>query len=148
MSQYATIEQMEEMRGAKLVQRVSDKDRSGERIDTVVNAALSRASSLADAFIDKKYQVPLSNPPEFLVAAIIDIALYQMAADVMTGTDEMRKRFDDANALLKNISKGAITLAGNEPAAAPSSGVKNSEGSQNVMTIVPKRVFGRDTEIM
>lgn len=148
MSQYATIEQMEDMRGTKTVLRVSDKDRSGDRNDAAINAALSRASSLADAHIDKKYQVPLSKAPEFLVAAIIDLALYQLAGDAMIGTDEMRKRHDDAIALFKNISKGEITLAGNEPAAAPASGVKNAEGSQNVISIVPKRVFGRDTEIM
>lgn len=149
MPAYATISDMEVMRGADLVLRVSDHDRTGNRNDAALNSALSRASSLADAHIDKKYAVPLAVPPDFLVAAVIDLALYQLAADAMIGTEEMRKRHDDAIKLFKDVAAGAVTLAGNAPAEGgatdPATG---ATGSKGVKVISKTRHFTRQSEIL
>ncbi|KQZ87202.1 hypothetical protein ASD64_07100 [Mesorhizobium sp. Root157] len=146
---YATIEDMERARGVDLVRKLSDKNKTGQRDDAALDAALARASSLADAYIDKKYAVPLASPPDYLVEAVIDIAVYRLAADVMIGTDEFRKRYEDALKLFKDIGKGEITLAGATPADAgtgdPATG---ATGSKGVQVIAPKRYFTRDTEIM
>lgn len=149
MKQYATIEDMERARGADHILALSDKDRTGGRIDLALNEALERASSLADSYIDKKYAVPLQDPPDFLVAAVIDVAEYQLAPDSMIGTDAMYRRYNDAIKLFEKIGAGKVTLAGNEPAASsgtdPATG---AVGSKGVKVIAKKRYFTRDSEIL
>lgn len=146
---YATIADMESARGVDLIRKLSDKNKAGTRADDVLTAALARASSLADAYIDKKYAVPLASPPDYLVEAVIDIAVYRLAADVMIGTDEFRKRYEDALKLFKDIGKGEITLAGATPAdAGTADPATGATGSKGVQVIAPKRYFTRDTEIM
>ncbi len=146
---YATIADMESARGVDLIRKLSDKNKTGQRDDTVLDAALARASSLADAYIDKKYVVPLAAAPDYLVEAVIDIAVYRLTPDGMIGTDEFRKRYDDALKLFKDIGKGEITLAGATPVDAgtgdPATG---ATGSKGVQVIAPRRYFTRDTDIM
>lgn len=146
---YATIADMESARGIDLIRKLSDKNKSGQRDDAALNAALERASSLCDAYIDKKYQVPLAAAPDYLVEAVIDIAVYRLAADVMIGTDEFRKRYEDALKLIKDIGKGEITLAGATPVdVGTGDAATGATGSRGVQVIAPKRYFTRDTEIM
>jgi phage gp36-like protein len=146
---YATIADMESARSAELIRKLSDKNKTGQRDDAVLHAALARASSLADAYIDKKYAVPLASPPDYLVEAVIDVAVYRLVPDAMIGTDEFRKRYDDAIKLFKEIGKGEVTLAGATPidagTADPATG---ATGSKGVMVIAPQRLFKRDTEIL
>lgn len=146
---YATIADMESARGAELIRKLSDKNKTGQRDDAALNAALARASSLADAYIDKKYAVPLASAPDYLVEAVIDVAVYRLVPDAMIGTEEFRKRYDDAIKLFKDIGKGEVTLAGAVPADMTGSDPETgATGSKGVMSIVPKRLFGRDTEII
>lgn len=149
MSQYATIADMENARGSDLIRKLSDKNNSGQRNDDTLNAALVRSSSLADAYIDKKYAVPLTNAPDYLVEAVIDVAIYRLTPNAMIGTDEFRKRYEDALKLFKDIGAGTITLAGETPAGSGvSDPVTGATGSKGVMVIAPKRYFTRDTEIL
>jgi len=146
---YATIADMESARGAELIRKLSDKNKMGQRDDAVLNAALARASSLADAYIDKKYAVPLASPPDYLVEAVIDVAVYRLVPDAMIGTDEFRKRYDDAIKLFKDIAKGEVTLAGATPIGAGATDPETgATGSKGVMVIAPQRLFKRDTEIL
>lgn len=146
MSQYAAIADMERARGTEHVRSLSDKDNTGTRVDAALNEALARASSLADSYIDKKYEVPLGNPPDYLIAAVIDIAEYQLAPDSMIGTENMRTRYEDALKLFKEIGKGNVTLAGNSPAS--SGQVEGATGSKGVQMVAPERLFTRNSEIL
>ncbi len=148
MTQYATIADLELAFGAAFILKLSDRDNTRQRNDAVLNAVLTRATSLANSYIDKKYSVPLAIPPDFLVSAVIDVAVYQQSRDRMTGTEEMRKRYDDAVKLFEKIAKGDITLAGNEPAQNPDTGMDGASGSNDVFVISRKRYFNRDTEII
>lgn len=146
---YATIADMESARGAELIRKLSDKNKTGQRDDDVLNAALARASSLADAYIDKKYAVPLASAPDYLVEAVIDVAVYRLVPDAMIGTDEFRRRYDDAIKLFKDIGKGEVTLAGAVPADLSSNDPETgASGSKGVMVIAPQRLFKRNTEIL
>lgn len=146
---YATIADMESARGAELIRKLSDKNKTGVRNDDTLTAALARASSLADAHIDQKYSVPLASPPDYLVEAVIDVAIYRLASDVMIGTDEFRRRYEDAIKLFKDIGRGDVTLAGATPIdTSVGDGATGATGSKGVMVIAPKRFFTRDTEIL
>lgn len=146
---YATIADMENARGIELIRKLSDKNKTGVRNDETLNAALSRASSLADAHIDQKYAVPLASPPDYLVEAVIDVAVYRLVPDAMIGTDEFRRRYEDAMKLFKAIGAGDVTLAGATPVdASIGDGATGATGSKGVMVIAPRRYFNRDTEIL
>ncbi len=148
MTQYATIADMELAFGVQFVLKLSDRDNLKARNDAALNSVLTKASSLANSYIDKKYSIPLITPPDFLVSAVVDIAVYMQSRDRATGTDEMRKRYEDGIKLLEKIAKGDVTLAGNEPASSGSTGVAGTEGSKNVFVISKERLFTRGSEIL
>jgi phage gp36-like protein len=148
MTQYATIADLELAYGAAVVLKLSDRDGARVRNDAALNSVLARATSLANSYIDKKYAVPLASPPDFLVSAVIDVAVYMQSRDRTTGTEEMRKRYEDALKLFEKVAKGEVTLAGNEPASNPDTGMDGASGSNDVFVISRERHFTRRTEIL
>lgn len=148
MTQYATIADLELAHGAAFILKLSDRDGTRQRNDATLDAALVRATSLANSYIDKKYRVPLASPPDFLVSAVMDVAVYMLARNPTTPTEEMRKRYDDAMKLFEKVSKGDVTLAGNEPAETPDTGMPGASGSNDVYVISRERYFTRKTEIL
>ena len=148
MTQYATIADLELAYGAAFILKLSDRDNTRQRNDAALDTVLTRATSLANSYIDKKYRVPLASPPDFLVSAVIDVAVYMQARDRTTGTDEMRRRYDDAMKLFAQVAKGDITLAGNDPAQSPDTGMDGASGSNDVFVISRERFFTRKTEIL
>ena len=148
MTQYATIADLELAYGATFILKLSDRDGARQRNDAALNAVLIRATSLANSYIDKKYAVPLTTPPDFLVSAVMDVAVYMQSRDRVTGTEEMRKRYEDALKLFEKVAKGEVTLAGNEPASNPDTGMAGASGSNDVFVISRERHFTRRTEIL
>lgn len=148
MTQYATIEDMELAFGAAFVLKLSDRDNLRVRNDAALNSVLTKATSFANSYVDKKYAVPLTNPPDFLVSAVIDVAIYMQSRDRSTGTAEMRTRYEDAVKLFQQVAKGEVTLAGNEPASNPDTGMPGATGSNDVYVISRERFFNRKTEIL
>lgn len=148
MTQYATIADLELAHGAGFILKLSDREGTRQRNDAILDAALVRATSLANSYIDKKYRVPLASPPDFLVSAVMDVAVYMLTRNPTTPTEEMRKRYDDAIKLFEKVSKGDVTLAGNEPADTPDTGMPGASGSNDVFVISRERFFTRKTEIL
>ena len=52
-----------------------------------------------------------------LTRLAVDIAVYRLAAEADTGTDERRKRYQDAVALLERIASGEASLGLPSPGA-------------------------------
>jgi phage gp36-like protein len=86
----------------------------------VVEDGLRDASDEIDAYVAVRHTLPLNPVHPVLKPLCIDIALYKMSTGP-TVTEEKRKRYEDARALLKMIAEGKISL-GQQAAAANSGG--------------------------
>ncbi len=104
-------------------------------LDTLCKA-LVKASSEIDSYLSIQYTLPLATVPEVIVQACIDMAIYRTSADAGTGTEEKRKRYDDAIRWLKDIARGiaGIIIVGD---AAPATQSPEFTG--------PVRLFSRST---
>lgn len=102
-----------------------------------LDVALVKASSLMDSYLGVEYDVPLTTVPDIVVNYCIDIGIHFASSDAGTGTEEKRKRYDDALAWLKAIAKGDAIIPGIEEASASDSAVVEISG--------PTRIFSRTT---
>lgn len=116
---YATLQDIQKRFGENAVLAVSDKDGDGVPDADVIEAAISDASAVMDAYISGRTVADtLKN------RLCCDIAMYQMGHDAGSYTEEFRRRYDDSLNLLRHIGKGEIASA-NEIGTA-SSGVEFS----------------------
>ncbi len=116
---YATLEDVQKRFGENAVLAVSDKDGDGVPDADVIEAAISDASAVMDAYIAGRTVADILK-----TRLCCDIAMYQMAHDAGSYSEEFRRRYDDSLNLLRHIGKGEIASA-NEIGTA-SSGVEFS----------------------
>ena len=131
---YATVQHITDRYGQDALILLTDRQGTGAIDTDVVDQALRDASAEIDTYLAAKYSLPLSLVPDVLVRLCVDIVMYRLAADRDLGTEERRKRYDDATALLTRIAKGLVSLGVPTPPAS-SNGVAFVQG--------PKRRFGR-----
>ena|SRR5688572_13410133 len=93
---------------AELLDDDQDGDESSEETDSLAPAIVD-ASSIIDGYVGTRYTLPLSEPVPALVqnwaADITRFKLYDEKAP-----EEVRKRYEDAIAALKDLAKGLINL--------------------------------------
>jgi len=127
-------------------------DPAGQTLNaSVVQQGLDDASAEIDGYIATRYQLPIADPPQRLVALCSDIAVYRLQAlRPLRDLEDCRKRYEDAVAFLKRVSDGKASIGITpdtlvEPAQSPTSVVV--EGASDVRTgsAGGKRVFTRDT---
>ncbi len=76
-----------------------------------VARALADAAGEIDAYVGRKYALPLPGPPpDVLTRLAADIAVYRLADTAGALTDERRRRYEDAVALLRRIASGEVSL--------------------------------------
>lgn len=133
---YATQQHMVDRFGAVELAQLTDRT-SGATIDADVLArALSDADAEIDGYLATRYALPLESTPPMLVRLAADIARYRLFDDKTT--EAVRTRYQDAVALLKQLSSGAVRLdAGVDPIPADTTTVP-------VLARSPARVWGSD----
>lgn len=94
---------------------IADRDNDQVADVDVVARALEDAAAEIDTYVSAKYSLPLPSIPDVLVRLNVDIAVYRLSTDAAQATDERRQRYEDAIALLKDISKGVASLGISEP---------------------------------
>ncbi|MFW6087002.1 MAG: phage protein Gp36 family protein [Myxococcota bacterium] len=104
---YATAQEMEGLIGTRAYREAADRDLDGSADSAAVDAALAKASSVADSYITKWLPLP-GDPPEALKDAVIRIAHYQLTGE--TGNEETRKRYEDAIQWLRDVAAGKASL--------------------------------------
>jgi phage gp36-like protein len=106
---YANKQDMIERFGeAELIEN-SNKGQAATSIkDSSLNLALSDADAEINAYLAVRYVLPLANPPAILVNLACQIARYNLFGPAVT--DEVRDRYRNAAAFLKNVSDGKATL--------------------------------------
>jgi phage gp36-like protein len=101
---------------AQLTQLTDDAN-VGSPNATVVSGVLDEASGKVDGYCRGRYATPLQTSAE-VTAIARDIAVYLLwSRRPNKMSDEVRQRYEDAVALLKDISTGKATL--DQPTGAP-----------------------------
>lgn len=112
---YATQQDMIDAQGEDLIVTISDRDNNGAIDTAAVTKALAAASSEIDSYLANRYVVPVASPSAMLANVCIDIAIYRLAARAAALTEEMRLRYTDAIAWLKEVAKGNVEVIGATP---------------------------------
>lgn len=105
---YATPTDLDERYGASLITRLSDKDNTGERVDTVIERALEDANVVIDGFLDGRYPLPLATVPRVLVRLATSLARYHLEEGC--ATDRINDDYKGALKMLEKIGKGELSL--------------------------------------
>jgi phage gp36-like protein len=103
-----------------------------------LTVALEDAAAEIDGWLSPVYRLPLSAPPPVLTRIACDIALYRLwQTPREEEIKDMRRRYEDALAWLKEVRSGRITLEA-APAAPPAASAQDSAYT------VRDRRFGRE----
>ncbi len=117
---YATQQDMIDRFAQTELVELTDRGNTGNIDSTVLNRALTDADALIDGYLQSRYTLPLAVAPKVLTLYAGDIARYLLYDN--HATEQVKKRYDDAIAFLKQVAKGAITLGlsatGDQPAEA------------------------------
>lgn len=123
----------------QLIQLTDDAE-AGTVDATKVNDCIADAEAQIHGYAAKLYSVPFAAPvPPLIITLDKDIAAYNLwrRRPAIKMPEQVRKTFDDAVSMLKDISKGLVTL-GIDPA--PAASTRGAAGE----TFGPPRVFDRD----
>ncbi len=108
---YATQADLERRFGAA---EVAD---AGRRDPERIARALEDASAEIDAYLGRRYALPLSSVPAVIARIACDIARYRLWDD--QAPDEVRRRYEDALRFLERVARGEVEIGVPEPAADP-----------------------------
>ena len=93
----------------ELIQIAGDGATPTEGIDaTKVARALADADGVIDSYIRGRYAAPIASPPAEIVDAACNIARYRLHDNI--ATDDVRLRFTDAMAWLRDVSSGRASI--------------------------------------
>lgn len=114
-------------------------DGSGQVIDTgMVNPAISKAESIVNGYCSKLYAVPFTSAPDLVKEITRDLAIYYLYEAREAIPDAIQKRYDNAMAMLKDISVDKVRLSVDpvtaDPVAAPATAFAGKA-----------RIFGRES---
>lgn len=134
---YATQQDMIDRRGEDSLYVAADRDGDGTLDAAAITRALDDASAEIDTYLGAAYALPLSETPPVVVNLAVDIALYRLSDRPGALTNEVRRRYEDAIALLKRIADGGATL--------PLSAGDAPETAKTVESSGAERKFTRDS---
>jgi phage gp36-like protein len=98
-----------------------------------INKVIADAIERVQAHCAARYRIPLEPVPDLVTSIAADIAYYRLHR--LAAPDEVRKRYEDAQALLRQISRGEVILP-----AAPSGQPASADGD---IQFVPGRHWPR-----
>ncbi|HAE40568.1 MAG TPA: DUF1320 domain-containing protein [Candidatus Riflebacteria bacterium] len=135
---YAVVQDMVDRFGAAELIQLTDRSEvpTGTYDSDLIEQALSDAEAEINAYLASRYALPLAEVPETLVRLTCNIARYQLYGSSLT--EEVTKRYNDAIAFLKNVSRGDAVIGVGTTGTAPT--VENAPEHFG-----PDRVFSSDT---
>jgi phage gp36-like protein len=145
---YATEQDIIDIYGAPRLDMLADADADGTRDAAKVERALNTASDVIDGYISNRYALPLPRASGVLKDCCVSIAVYRMATDPSLMGEDVRQRYEDAVAFLKDIAKGVAGLGSiptsAQSAAAAAGSAPKLASPQTVLVEAQPRVFGRE----
>ena len=135
---YATLDDLVTLCGDReLIQLTDRSDPPVNAIDeTVTGPALDWASDLVDSYVGAAYALPLTQTPQMLRDIATDLARFRLYKDA--APEEVKGRYDQAIARLKDISAGRAKIPG-------VAGVEPDARSDVVLSTSSDRTFSRDS---
>jgi phage gp36-like protein len=121
MATYASKEDIDNAHGPDLLLKIADHDKDGIPDADLIDRNLKSASGIINGYLKAKYTLPLAGTSSLLVELCVDIAVYKMCLMRSVRTAEMRVRYDDAIAMLKDLAAGksGLVLDGDDGSADP-----------------------------
>lgn len=109
---------LEDIRGhvpeARLVEITDDTSPNvtGTVNAAIVEKAIVESSDIIDAYIGKRFKLPLPGIPSVLRTICIDLSIYNLYERVteLNVSDGMQLRYKNAIALLKGIAEGDVSI--------------------------------------
>jgi phage gp36-like protein len=109
---------LEDIRGhvpeARLVEITDDTNpnATGSVNEAVVDKAIAESSNVIDAYIGKRFKLPLPGIPSVLRTICIDLSIYNLYERVteLNVSDGMQLRYKNAVSLLKDIADGKASI--------------------------------------
>ncbi len=105
---YCTKENLIQRFGQREIDDLLDRDNNSVDDTDTLSETIADADALIDSYVCSKYETPLSPVPAIIKYISCDIARFMLWDD--NAPEEVRKRYDDAIARLKDISKGLMNL--------------------------------------
>ncbi|MEC7121108.1 MAG: DUF1320 domain-containing protein [Pseudomonadota bacterium] len=121
--------------GESEISDLLDRNNDASDDDQALSATIADADALIDGYLGSRYSTPLVTVPNAIRAISCDITRYLLWDD--NAPAEIRTRYEDALARLKDYSKGVMVLPNVPPAEANPSG--------GVDFVAEDRVFSRDS---
>lgn len=134
MTQYCTLSNLSERFGQDELTQRSDRSGTGVRDDAVLAQAIADASAEIDAYLARRYELPLAEVPPVLTRVACDLARFALYPD--QATDEVQARAEHARRLLRDLTDGRISLGLPAATAQPTPSLSAANAGA-------ARVFGR-----
>ena len=113
---YATARDCIDRRGSEEpLRELADDPHADALAWDALERALEDASDEIDAYVGARHDLPLDPVPRMLVRLCVEIGVYIRAADADQGTDERRRRYEDAVGMLRDIREGRASLGAADP---------------------------------
>jgi phage gp36-like protein len=121
--------------GESEISDLLDRNNDSADDDQALSATTADADALIDGYLGSRYSTPLATVPNAIRAISCDITRYLLWDD--NAPTEVRTRYEDALARLKDYAKGFMVLPNVPPAETNPSG--------GIDFIADDRVFSRDS---
>ena len=105
---YCSQAELEARFGSDEVADLLDRDNSGAADTGALASAQADADALVDGYLAGRYSVPLASPPVIIVGIAASLVRFNLWGN--NAPDEVRKRYDDAVARLKDIAAGRLVI--------------------------------------
>jgi phage gp36-like protein len=99
---------------ARLVE-LTDDEASGSVSEVRINQALSDAQGLVDAYLGRRYQVPLATPPVAIKRLVLDLAYCGLLERRDVLPEEWKERRKAVQATLDAIATGKLSVGVDPP---------------------------------
>ena len=132
---YATKQDLIDRFGETELAQLTDRASGAAIVDAVLDRALADADAEINSYISVNHVLPLSPVPANLVRVAGDVARYYLYEDRVT--EQVKARYDDAIAFLKNVASGKASLGVDSAGAAPAP-------AQTVQFPPSQKVFARE----
>lgn len=127
---YITREDLETRYGIDEIAELLDDDHDGSESSTETQSlqpAIDDACTIIDGYVSSRYSLPLVSVPPIIKAWACDIARFKLWDE--SAPEEVRQRYDDVLAQLKDLARGLINLPpgvdGTQPSGAGGAGYSN-----------------------
>lgn len=140
---YATRQDLLDRESEDLIYSVFDRDRDEVLDETAMDRCIADASAEMDGYIGQRYTLPLPTAPAWAMQICGDIAIYRGARAADALTNELRQRYEDAIAFLRNVAKGAAGL-GLAPVDEPQTGDTGEVKGGEILVQASERMFTRE----